>query len=257
MEEINHPSARECLRKLELEHVEVHYDGDLPGQSGLGSSSAFTVAMLHALHALKAKMISKQQLAEQAIEIEQKMLGENVGCQDQVAAAFGGMNVIQFDEQGFHVAPVYLRASIVEDLEAHMSIFFVGKPRNASAIAAGYITAAATQEQILQRMLCMVDQGTELLDAGDMKSFGELLHESWILKRRLSADISSTEIDEIYLKAVKAGAWGGKLLGAGSGGFLLVFRSPDKALSVSLALAPNLEVKVKLENQGSQIIHYS
>jgi D-glycero-alpha-D-manno-heptose-7-phosphate kinase len=246
------------MKLLDVDDVEIHYDGDLPGQSGLGSSSSFTVCMLHALHALKGDMVDKRTLAEQAIEIEQVKLGEAVGCQDQIAAAFGGLNLIEFRQDGgFDVRRVCVRPSLVEDLEAWMTMFFVGAPRLASKVAATQVATARQMTHVLDRMRRMVDGGMEALGKCDVTEFGKLLHDSWVEKRQLSADISNWTIDEAYASAIKAGAIGGKLLGAGSGGFLLVFRPPEKAKAVSLALAPQLEVGFKLENGGSQIVHYS
>jgi len=258
LDEIEHPTARECLKMLDVNDVEIHYDGDLPGQSGLGSSSAFTVCLLHALHALKGDMVSKRDLAEQAIRVEQEMLAENVGCQDQVAASFGGLNRIEFKRGGgFEVEKLCVSASLVEDLQAHMTMFFVGSPRRASEVAASQVASARMMTHVLKRMHRMVDDGMSALATNNVMKFGELLNESWCEKRRLTADVSNETIDEAYARAIKAGALGGKLLGAGSGGFLLVFRPPEKATAVSLALAPQLEVRFKLENGGSQIVHYS
>lgn len=258
LDEIEHPTARECLKMMAMDDVEIHYDGDLPGQSGLGSSSSFTVCLLHALHALKGDMVTKRTLAEQAIEVEQVRLAENVGCQDQIAAAFGGLNRIEFKRGGgFEVEKVCINSSLVEDLQAHTTMFFVGNPRHASEIAASQVATAKMMTHVLKRMHRMVDDGMDALANGNLTKFGELLNDSWFEKRRLSADISNEVIDEAYSKAIKAGALGGKLLGAGSGGFLLVFRPPEKATAVSLALAPQLEVRFKLENSGSQIVHYS
>jgi D-glycero-alpha-D-manno-heptose-7-phosphate kinase len=257
-DEIEHPTARECLKMMGIENVEVHYDGDLPGQSGLGSSSSFTVCLLHALHGLKGQMVDKRTLAEQAIEVEQSRLSENVGCQDQVAAAYGGVNRIQFLKGGgFHVEQLCLSSTLVQDLEAHMTMFFVGSPRHASGVAASQVASAKTMTDLLRRMAAQVDEAVRMLAEGKIGAFGTMLHGAWTCKKTLSLDVSNETIDDAYAKAIKAGALGGKLLGAGSGGFLLVFRPPEKATAVSLALAPRLEVRFKLENNGSQIIHYS
>lgn len=257
VDEIVHPSARECLKMAGLDSVEVHYDGDLPGQSGLGSSSSFTVAMLHALHSLKGRLVTKEELATQAIEIEQKKLGENVGCQDQVAAAFGGLNRIWFRQEGDFSVQAITSLEIASMLESHMTMFFVGNPRAAPQLTSEYIVAAEKKRSILDLMRSMVDDGVRHLARGDMRRFGSLLHESWGLKRELSGKISTDEIDAAYSRALAAGAWGGKLLGAGGGGFLLVFRPPERATAVSLALAPQLEVGFKLDRFGSQVVHYS
>jgi D-glycero-alpha-D-manno-heptose-7-phosphate kinase len=202
-QEIKHPSARACVQKLGLDALEVHYDGDLPGQSGLGSSSAFTVCMLHALHALKGEMVSKTRLAEEAIDIEHNVLKENVGCQDQVAAAFGGMNVIDFTRQGFIANRLILTDSLIEDFQAHMTLFFIGLARNASEVAGVQIARTEANKTDLNDMQRMVCDGAAALCAGRWSEFGDLLNQSWRKKRRLSPLISNRVVDEAYGKALR------------------------------------------------------
>jgi len=255
--EIRHPSARACLEFLNVRDVEVHYDGDLPGRSGLGSSSSFTVALLHALHALQGKMVSKKTLAGQAIYVEQTLLGEVVGSQDQTAAAYGGVNRIDFDCAGVKVQPVTMSREAVAELEGHMTLFFVGQPRAASAVAAAQVAGIGDRLGELAEMKQMVAAGVQFLDQRDWRWFGRTLHAGWELKKRMSDRITNSAIDDAYKTARRVGAWGGKLLGAGSGGFLLVFRPPEAGPSVSAALSPLLEVGFKLDFRGSEIVHYS
>lgn len=254
--EIRHPSARACLEFLGVRDVEIHYDGDLPGRSGLGSSSAFTVCMLQALHALKGEHVSKRRLAEEAIEVEQKVLRENVGWQDQIATAFGGLNAIEFESDSFHIEPLPLGSLLKHRLEQHLSLFFVGHARGASELAKSQIDRIEQNKTSLNDMALLARRGARELANGDMMAFGELLHETWRLKRKLSPLISTPEVDEAYGKALEAGAVGGKLLGAGSGGFLLVLRSPAERQAVSAAMNDYLEVPFRLESRGAQLVYF-
>lgn len=256
--EIDHPSVRETLRFLDIHKgVEIHHDGDLPARTGLGSSSSFTVGLLNALYALKGVMPTKEQLAWEAIHIEQDMIRENVGCQDQVLAAHGGLCHIEFGGAGhLRLQKVTVSPERVALLQEHMMIFFTGISRTASEIAAHQMANIPHRTRELNAIYGMVGESLKLLNAADLKGFGALLHESWKLKRSLSDKISTPDVDDMYARAMKAGALGGKLLGAGGGGFVLIFAEPDRKKAVRQALSKFLEIPFKFETLGSQIIFY-
>jgi len=258
--DIRHPAARACLEFMNIKSgVEIHHDGDLPAKSGLGSSSSFTVGLLHALYALNGKMPTKRQLALDAIHVEQDRLNENVGSQDQVLAAFGGFNVIKFGgKDHFQVTPVTLDHQRLDNFQSHLMLFFTGFSRFASDIAAEQIKKTPHRKKELRLMLQMLDKALGVLKGeGDLSEFGKILHENWKIKRSLTDKISTPAIDEIYSAAVKAGALGGKLLGAGGGGFILFFARPEAQAAVRKKLKKLLYVPLRLENSGSQIIFYS
>jgi D-glycero-alpha-D-manno-heptose-7-phosphate kinase len=250
--------VREVLRFLKIhEGIEIHHDGDLPARTGLGSSSSFTVGLLNSLYALKGQMITKERLAREAIYVEQDMIKENVGCQDQTQAAYGGFNLIEFGGANhLRVQPILITAEKLELLQDHLMLFFTGFSRNASTIAKTQIENIPQKKTELARMHEMVREAVEVLNGNDLLKFGRLLDESWQLKRTLSDKISSSHIDEMYSTAIKAGAIGGKLLGAGGGGFVLLFVEPHKRDHVRKALKSLLEVPFKFEHLGSQIIFY-
>lgn len=257
--DIQHASARETLRFVGIEDgVELHHDGDLPARTGLGSSSSFTVGLLHALYGLKGMMPSKLQLAMEAIHIEQERLREHVGCQDQIMAAFGGLNRVDFAADGsFTISPVIIDAERLTRLQDHLMLCFTGFSRTASEIAADQIKATAGKTAELRAMYQMVAQAMAILQGqGDLDAFGRLLDESWRLKRTLTARISTPQIDELYDAARRAGALGGKLLGAGGGGFLLLFVRPEEQARVKRALGGLLHVPFRFETLGSRIIFY-
>lgn len=236
--------------------IAMQYDADLPARAGLGTSSAFTVGLLNALYALNGKMITKRQLAENAIYIEQKMIKENVGSQDQITTACGGFNKIEFSKQGFSIQPIILSHNKCELLQNHLMLFFTGFSRKASDIAGEQIKQTPEREEELTAMYEMVDKAIKILKKPDITDFGRLLHDSWMIKRIITDKITTPTIDKIYNKAMKAGAIGGKLIGAGSGGFILFFVEPEKQNKVKKALNL-LHVPFKFENTGSQIIYYS
>jgi len=258
--EIQHPSARECLRFMKIKKgIEIHHDGDLPARTGLGSSSSFTVGLLNALCALKGAMASKEELARRAIYVEQKMIKENVGSQDQISTAFGGFNLIEFKgKENFRVQPITINSRRLKLLHSHLMLFFTGFSRKASEIAAEQIKQTPHKKEELKMMFSMVGEAIKILDSGkDILGFGKLLHENWLIKRGLTNKISTPLIDEIYSAALKAGASGGKLLGAGGGGFILFFAEPDKQQKVKTKLKKLLHVPFQFENLGSQIIFYT
>jgi len=257
--DIQHPSVRAVLDYLHIDQgIEIQHQGDLPARSGLGSSSAFTVGLLHAMYALRGEMSSKRELACEAIHIERDILKENVGVQDQIQTAFGGLNKIVVQPDGnFDVTPLVLPAQRLRALQDHLLLFFTGVSRTASDIAGEKIKSIPKKKQELHGIRQMVDEGVEILSTNsDLTDFGRLLHEGWMLKRNISASISPTFIDDIYEKGRKAGAIGGKLLGAGGGGFMLFFVKPEDKLKVCEALKDLLLVPFEFEGSGSQIIFY-
>lgn len=257
--EISHPVIRVLLDFLEIDQgVELHHDGDLPARSGLGSSSAFTVGTLHALSALQGGMVSKRQLADLAIHVEQKLLAENVGVQDQIATAFGGLNRIEIARDGsYTVQPLIISHERVAALEQHLMLFYTGVVRNASEIAGEQLRAIPQKHLELRRMRAMVDQAVDILaSTADIGDFGRLLHESWMLKRTLSDKVSPPFVDDIYARGRAAGALGGKLLGAGGGGFMLLFAPPEHQQAIRSALGELLLVPIEFDRAGSQLIFY-
>ena len=256
--EIQHPSAREVLRFLKIkEGIEIHHDGDLPARAGLGSSSAFTVGLLNTLYALKGVMLTKERLAKEAIYVEQKLCKENVGCQDQVLAAYGGLNFIEFGGSNhLHVHKVTVSEEKIRLLQSHLMMYFTGFSRMASKIAAHQIANIPKKQKELSAMYQMVKRANEILNGNRITEFGKLLHESWKLKRSLSDKITTPFINELYETAQRAGAIGGKILGAGGGGFLLIFAEPSKQKKIRERLKKFLEIPFKFENLGSQIIFY-
>lgn len=257
--DIKHPAVKAVLDYLQINHgVEINHQGDLPARSGLGSSSAFTVGLLHAMYALRGMISSKRELACEAIHIERDILKEHVGVQDQIATAYGGLNKITVHPDGvFEVRPLILPHGRQQELHDHLLLFFTGVSRTASDIAADKIKSIPDKSQELHTMRDMVDTAeTILCSRQDITSFGELLHEAWMLKRQLSSKIAPAYIDEIYTKARTAGAIGGKLLGAGGGGFMLFFVKPEDKLRVCDALSDLLLVPFQFETSGSQIIFY-
>lgn len=259
--QIKHPSARECLAFLNFDRgVEIQHNSDLPAGIGLGSSSTFTVCLLNALYALKGKMVTKRQLALEAMHIEQDIIKENVGSQDQTIAAFGGLNKIEFGGQHqIQVQPVTFDAQYLQFFQDHLMLFFTGFSRTASEIAGEQIRQTPNRKNELKRMLGMVDEAISILNSGssDLTDFGRLMHDSWMLKRSLTNKITNTVIDEIYETAIKAGALGGKLLGAGGGGCMLFFVNPEDRPKVREALEKLLYVPFRFEDLGSQVIYYA
>ena len=258
VEEICHPAVRGALQHLGIQQgLEIHHDGDLPARSGLGSSSAFVVGLLHALHALQGVMSSKRDLGAEAIHVEQKLLKENVGDQDQIMAAHGGLNLLRFDPNGeTTVRPLILPAQRLLELNSHLMLFFTGVARNSTDIASYYPQLKIKTKQ-LSAYVPMVEEAQRILQSKEpLDEFGFLLHEAWMLKRSLSEGISTLAVDEIYQAARDAGALGGKLVGAGGGGFLLLFARPEVQPQIRDRLRSLLEVPFEFEHHGSQIIFY-
>jgi len=257
--DIEHPVVRTVLQMMNVtEGVEIHHDGDLPSRAGLGSSSSFTVGMLNAINALQGKMVSKEELARDAIHVEQNLLKENVGVQDQIAVAYGGLNRIDiFPDDSFSVRALHISARRRAELEDRMLLFYTGVSRSASEIAGQKISAIPQKTATMERIRAMVDEAVDILRGdGDINDFGRLLDEAWRQKRSLSKAIAPKFIDDIYDRATKAGATGGKLLGAGGGGFMLFFVDPQHVESVLKALDDLLVVPIEMERHGSQIIFF-
>jgi D-glycero-alpha-D-manno-heptose-7-phosphate kinase len=259
--EIDHPSVRETLAYLNIDRgIDIHLHSDLPARAGLGTSSSFTVGLLNALNALKGKMISKRQLAMDAIHIEQNLIKENVGSQDQVSAAFGGLNKIEFGgDQEFSVQPITLSKEKYNLFQDHLLLFFTGFSRIASKIAEEQIKKTPERINELKQMHQMVDEAVEILNErdSDLTDFGKLLHQNWMIKRKLTSKITNKTINDIYEKGRKAGALGGKILGAGGGGFMLFFVEPEYQTQVKKALKHLLHVPIRFDSIGSQIIYYT
>jgi D-glycero-alpha-D-manno-heptose-7-phosphate kinase len=255
---IEHPSVRGCLQFLDIDDgVEIHHIADLPARTGLGTSSAFTVGLLLALYALQNQMRDKHALATDAIHVEQELLREAVGAQDQVSAAYGGFNRINFQPDGtIEVRRVLTAPSRLAELEQHLALYFTGFSRIASEIAKEQIRMTPQRAKELETMHQMVD-AAEAIIADPMcplGEFGHMLHESWKLKRTLSQNITNSSIDEIYEAGLNAGALGGKLLGAGGGGFMLFFVPPERRAALRMRLQKLLCIPFALSNRGSHIV---
>lgn len=259
-DEIQHPAVRAVLNWAKVTNgMEIHHDGDLPARSGLGSSSSFTVGLLHALQGLNGQMAYKEGLARDAIHVEQNIIGENVGSQDQVSAAFGGFNRIEFHRNdSFDVSPVILPRHRREELHDHLMLCFTGFSRIASEVAKSKIDNLKSREKELKIMRAMVDDALSILHSTheSIDSFGKLLDASWQYKRSLSDRVSTPEIDSIYQAAMDAGAIGGKILGAGGGGFLLIFAKPERHAAIRDRLNKLIHVPFDFEDSGSRVVLY-
>lgn len=260
LDEIEHPSVRETLKCLKIVYgMSIHHDGDIPARSGMGSSSAFTVGLLKSMYALEGNYISKEELARKAIYIEQELIKENVGSQDQVFAAYGGLNIVEFLENGeIKVDPLILRRERLELFENSLMLFFTGLSRIASEIALEQINNTEKNHRKLCEMKKLTADACEILSDSkrNLRDFGALLNDTWRLKKELSSKISNHAIERIYDDALKAGAMGGKLLGAGGGGFMLFYVEPEKQIKVKEALSEYLHVPFKFDFEGSKIIVY-
>jgi D-glycero-alpha-D-manno-heptose-7-phosphate kinase len=260
IEEIKHPAARAVLKWANVvDGLEIHHDGDLPARSGLGSSSAFTVGLAHALYGLRGQMVSKRTLAKDAIHIEQDLIGENVGSQDQVSAAYGGFNRIDFHrDDSFDVTPIIIPSNRRDELRDHLMLCFTGFSRIADEIAKSQIDNFSNREKELKRMREMVDEAVAILADGrvSIDEFGKLLDLSWKYKRSLSDRVSTPEIDQIYDAAMRAGAIGGKILGAGGGGFMLLFAKPAKHAAIREQLKELVHVSFNFDDSGSRVVLY-
>ncbi len=257
---IEHPSVRGCLQLLGIsEGVEIHHVADLPARTGLGTSSAFTVGLLLGLYGLGDRMRDKHALAQDAIRVEQEVLKETVGTQDQVAAAYGGFNHITFRvDDSIQVKPMLAAAGRLSELQSHLALFFTGFSRIASEIAQEQVKETPKRQTELTTMLQMVDEAVDIVSNSrrQIREFGSLLHESWNLKKTLTNKITNSQIDQIYEAGLEAGAMGGKLLGAGGGGFMLFFVPPERREALTLRLRKLLCVPFAFSNRGSHVVVY-
>lgn len=258
VEAIRHPAIKGVLQYLNWDAgLEIHHDGDLPARSGLGSSSAFTVGLLQAMHRLQQNTVSANELAKEAIQVEQKLIGEIVGCQDQIAVAYGGFNRIEFlPDETFSVHPVITSPGRLANLQQHLLLFFTGFSRFASEIESSKLVNFSKKKASLRRMMEMVQDAEKIIidESGDLLEIGNMLQEAWEYKKSLSGAVSTSEIDEIYQKAIGAGATGGKILGAGGGGFILFFVTPERQQSVRKSLSNLIEVPFAFEKQGCSVV---
>lgn len=258
LDEIRHRPFRECLRFCGIESdVEIDYSAELPAFTGLGSSSTFVVGLIKALYAYKGRHVEPIDLAYQAIDIERRVLGEAVGCQDQTFAAFGGFNLIEFKAvNDIRVRPLQLSEERIKEIQSHMMLFFTGVKRSAREHAARQLERVGANLMHLKMMRELVDDGAEILESGgDVLDFGRLLAESWQMKKSLDSSMSNEVVDKIYAYGVEAGAVGGKLLGAGGGGFVLLFVPPDRQEAVRGKLAGFTEIPVEINAPGSRVIY--
>ena len=258
-EAIQHPMIRECMKYLDMHELSVMYDADLPARTGLGTSSSFAVGMLSAFYALKGKYVGRKKLADDAIYLERVLCKEAGGLQDQIAAAFGGLNRIDFASDRYKVSPIIISPERKKLLNQSLMLFFTGFSRFSAEIQETTIGGIMEKTNQLLEMEALVDEAEQILidKSRDLNDFGRLLDLSWRLKRSVGSNITTSSIDSLYELGISAGALGGKLLGAGGGGFLLFYVEPDKQACVRKALNSLLEVPFEFENIGTDIIYYS
>lgn len=258
LDSVEHRPFREILRLCGVEKdVEVNLASDLPSFSGLGSSSSFTVGLIKGIRALQGRCIGNEELARCAIRVEREILQETVGLQDQVFAAYGGLNLIQFSGRGdFNVERLAIGDARMRELNASLLLFFTGRTRQAQEIEKAKLQNLAANRATLKKMLAIVDKAHGVLTgSGSLAGFGELLHASWLEKRKLDASVSAPEIDRLYDEALQAGALGGKLLGAGGGGFMLLFVPPERHAAVRAGLRNYHEVPIGINAAGSTVVY--
>ncbi len=255
-DEVEHPVVREALKYIKADRLQINYDADLPARSGLGTSSAFAVGLLNALHCYKNDDVDKLALAKEAIYLEHELCREAGGMQDQLAVAYGGFNRINFSSNGYEVHPVDISVTRREDFSKHLMLFFTGFTHLSDVIAQDQTKNISARLSQLHQMKALVDEGERILrGTGNILEFGELLHKNWMLKRTLSNKIATDFVDDAYDSALEAGAVGGKLLGAGGGGYMLFFVEPDKRESVKKALSNLLYEPFKFEHEGTRIFY--
>lgn len=257
-EEIQHPAIREAMKHMGMHNIRLTYESDLPARTGLGTSSSFAVGMIEAFYALNGKYADKRKLADDAIYLERELCKEAGGIQDQIAASFGGLNRIDFSKDGYTVRPIVISRARKEKLNNNLMLFFTGFSRFSSDIQKGTEKSMKDKTKELLEMYSLVDKAEKVLtdESCELDEFGRLLDYTWKLKRGISSGISTGSIDEQYEKAMKAGALGGKLLGAGGGGFLLFYVPQEKQAAVKKALEKQMYVPFKFENEGTRIIHF-
>lgn len=254
-EEVGHPLVRAALQYLPMERIQLVYDADLPASSGIGSSSAFAVGLVQGLHAMKGEYPDRMTLAKEAIYLEREMCREAGGVQDQLAAAFGGLNRMEFTAEGFAVTPVEIPAERKLALQDRLMLLFTGFTHFSGAVAEEQQKNIPATIRQLNEMKAMVDLAEEILRGGDLDDFGRLLHHAWTLKRSLSNRITNYEIDLLYTRLRNAGALGGKLLGAGSGGFMLLFVPPERQAAILESFSEFRFVPFAFENEGTGFLY--
>lgn len=258
-DQIEHPMVRNAMKLLDMQELIINYDADLPARTGLGSSSSFAVGLLNAFYCLKGKYADKRRLADDAIYVERVMCDEAGGLQDQIAASFGGFNRINFSSEGYEVRPVIISPERKQKLNDNLMFFFTGFTRLSSEIQKDTKKNTGKNIDTLLKMKEQVDIAEQILVSKDrdLDDFGRLLNESWRLKRSTGNKVSTEAIDEIYQKAMDAGALGGKLLGAGGGGFIVFYVPENRQADVKKALNNLLYVPFRFENTGTEVIYYS
>ena len=258
-DEINHPLIREAMRKLDMHELRLTYDSDLPARSGLGTSSSFAVGMLNAFHSLKGKYVDKRKLADEAIYLERELCKEAGGWQDQIAASYGGMNRINFSANGYEVHPVIISPERKERLNQNLLLFLTGFVRYSSEVQEANASSSEDKTKKLLEMLRLVDDAERILTDkySDLDEFGRLLNYTWQLKRGTGRVVSTDIIDNIYEQGIKAGALGGKLLGAGGGGFMLFYVQEDKKHKVMDVMRNLLYIPFEFETEGTTVVHYT
>lgn len=258
-EDIVHPAIRNAMKMLDMHEIRLTYEADLPARSGLGTSSSFAVGMLNAFYALKGKYADKKKLADEAIYLERVLCAEAGGWQDQIAAAYGGFNRINFDANGYEVLPLIISPERKKKLNDNLMMFFTGFTRFSSDVQKVNAVGKSDRVTQLKEMLSLVDDAEKILTDkyADLDDFGRLLDHTWKLKRQTGAAVSTNSIDVLYEKGMEAGALGGKLLGAGGGGFLVFYVQPEKQESVREAMKDLMYILFEFENGGTRVIHYS
>lgn len=262
IDQIEHPMIRNAMKLLDMHEIRMSYEADLPARTGLGTSSSFAVGLLNAFHAMKGKYVDKHRLADEAIHVERVMCREAGGLQDQIAVAYGGFNRINFGPDGYEVLPIILSAERKQCLDDNLMLFYTGISRFSSQIQEGTEKAIRSEQNKrtqLQTMLSLVDEAERILidPRRDLNDFGRLLNETWRLKRGINREISTDRIDLLYERALANGALGGKLLGAGGGGFLIFYVEKEHQMRLREALSELLYVPFEFENNGSRIIHFA
>ena len=257
--DIQHPAIREAMKMLDMHEIRLTYEADLPARSGLGTSSSFAVGMINAFYALKGKYADKKKLADAAIYLERELCKEAGGWQDQIAASYGGFNRINFNSDGYEVLPLIINPERKRQLNNNLMMFFTGFTRFSSDVQKANASNKADKVNQLKEMLALVDEAEKVLvdKQSDLDEFGRLLDHTWRIKRNTGNTVSTNSIDELYDKGLKAGALGGKLLGAGGGGFLVFYVEPDKQEKVKKAMEDLLYIPFEFEDGGTRVIHYS
>ena len=259
IDDIQHPAIRNAMKMLDMHEIRLTYEADLPARSGLGTSSSFAVGMLNAFYALKGKYANKKKLADEAIYLERNLCQEAGGWQDQIAASFGGFNRINFNSDGYEVLPLIIAPDRKRQLNSNLMMFFTGFTRFSSDVQKANAVGKEDKTAQLKEMLSLVDDAEHVLTdkESDLDDFGRLLDHTWRLKRQTGAAVSTDSIDGLYAKGLEAGALGGKLLGAGGGGFLVFYVQPEYQESVRNAMQDLLYIPFEFETGGTRVIHYT